>query len=169
MGRISTREKKTVYQLRRENLKWSRSKAAEMLHISENKLEKIETEKTRPTPVDITSMADAYGCPELYSHYCVNECEIGKKLGFSETQEKGLASIVLELLTSLNMLNDEKNRLIEIAADEKISSDELDDFIRIRNQLDSISTTVDSLKLWISKSIASGNIDAKRLDSNKAE
>ncbi len=163
MGRISKREHKTVYQLIREDLGWSRAKASEMLHISENKLEKIETGKTRITPEDVAAMADKYGHPELNKHFCVKECEIGKQLGFSETEQKGLAKIVLEILNSLNTLDNEKNRLIEIAADETITEDEINDFIRIRNQLDNISTTVDSLKLWISKSIAEGTLNSEKL------
>ena len=43
MGRISTKENKTVYQISRENLGYSREKASEVLGwISPERIEKIE-------------------------------------------------------------------------------------------------------------------------------
>lgn len=158
MSGISKRENKTVYQLRRENLNWSRAKASEMTYISESRLEKIETGKTIAAPEDVVAMADAYKAPELCNHFCVNECAIGDALEISITERKGLAKIVLEVLTTLNLLEKEKDRLIEIAADEQIADDEMADFLKIQDQLEHISTTADSLKLWISDAVATGTI-----------
>ena len=165
MSGVSKRENKTAYQLRREKLEWSRAKASEETFISESRLEKIESGKTLATPEDIVAMADAYKAPELCNHYCVNECAIGDMLEVSLTERKGLAKIVLEVLTTLNLLDKEKDRLIEIAADEKITDDEMADFLTIQNQLDNISATADSLKLWISDALASGRINKKMLES----
>ena len=158
MSGVSKRENKTAYQLRREDLDWSRAKASEETYISESRLEKIESGKTLAAPEDVVAMADAYNAPELCNHYCVNECAIGDKLEISLTERKGLAKIVLEVLTTLNLLDKEKDRLIEIAADEMITDDEMTDFLKIQNQLDNISSTADSLKLWIAEAIASGKI-----------
>ena len=158
MSGISKRENKTVYQLRREDLDWSRAKASEMTYISESRLEKIEAGKTIATPEDIVAMAKAYKAPELCNHFCVNECAIGDVLEISLTERKGLAKIVLEVLTTLNLLDKEKDRLIEIAADEQISDDEMADFLEIQTQLEHISATADSLKLWISDAVSSGTI-----------
>ena len=44
-------------------------------------------------------------------------------------------------------MNSKKERLIEIAADGKISNDEIDDFIHIRQELERISLTVETLSL----------------------
>ena len=158
MSGISKRENKTIYQLRREELDWSRAQASEITYISESRLETIEAGKTLATPEDIVAMAEAYKFPELCNHFCVNDCAIGDMLEISLTERKGLAKIVLEVLTTLNLLDKEKDRLIEIAADELITDDEMADFLKIQNQLDHISSTADSLKLWISDAIASGSI-----------
>lgn len=160
MSRTSNRKNKTIYQIRREELGLSRAKAAELTYITENRLEKLETEKTSITPDDVVAMSEAYKMPELCSHYCACECAIGDRLNKTKTERKGLAKIVLEVLTTLNSLDQEKNRLIEIAADEAISKEEVPDFVRIQKQLESISETVDSLKLWISTSISEGSINS---------
>lgn len=159
MSGKSKRENKTVYQLRREELEWSRAKASEETYISENRLEKIETGKTIATPEDVVAMALSYKYPELCRHYCAYECAIGEHLDIPMTERKGLAKIVLEVLTTLNQLDKEKDRLIEIAADEQISDDEMADFKRIQDQLADISATAESLNLWISNAVSEGKID----------
>ena len=165
MGRTSKKDNKTIYQTRREELGLSREKASELTYISENRLENIEMEKTPANPDDVISMAHAYNMPELCNHFCVNECSIGKVLNVSLTERKGLANIVLEVLNTLNSLDQEKNRLIEIAADERIADDELADFKRIQSQLEKISATADSLKLWINTAINEGSIPKDSFDS----
>ena len=46
MGRLSTKENKTLFQLSREELGYSRDKASELLNwISAERIEKIENEK----------------------------------------------------------------------------------------------------------------------------
>jgi hypothetical protein len=42
-----------------------------------------------------------------------------------------------------------KDRFIDIAADGKVTEDEMEDFSLIREKLEQISRTVDSLQLWI--------------------
>ena len=49
-------------------------------------------------------------------------------------------------------------------ADGEISKDEMQDFIAIKNQLDKISLSVNTLQLWIDKTIADGKIDPKLLE-----
>lgn len=165
MSRTSNRANKSIFQIRREELGLSRAKASEMTFISENRLEKLESGKTLISPEDVVAMSDAYHMPELCNHYCAYECAIGDRLNITKTERKGLAKIVLEVLTALNHLDQEKNRLVEIAADERITEDELQDFIRIQKQLENISSIIDSLKLWISNSISEGSINSEELHS----
>lgn len=63
------------------------------------------------------------------------------------------------MLASLNSLDKEKNRLIEITVDGQISEDEIRDFEKIQEQLSQISMAIDSLQLWVQKAIADGRID----------
>ena len=65
------------------------------------------------------------------------------------------------MLASLNAMNSKKERLIEIAADGKISNDEIDDFIHIRQELERISLTVETLQLWTERMLANRQIDAE--------
>ena len=57
--------------------------------------------------------------------------------------------MTLEILASLNLLARDKERLIEITVDGVISQDEEEDFEKIRDQLEQLSRTIDSLKLWV--------------------
>ena len=80
MGRKSTRENKTIYQKLREENDLTREKAAELLEfISEDRLERIENEKSEPAPEDVIRMAEVYKAPELCNYYCSHECPIGRK------------------------------------------------------------------------------------------
>ena len=66
---------------------------------------------------------------------------------------------MLEMLASLNAVHKQKDRLIEIAADGKISGEEIDDFIYIQQELERISVMVETLQLWSEKMLADGAID----------
>ena len=61
MGKQSTRENKTIYQICREKAGLTRSEASEkMTAVSDSKIEKFEYEMQEPTPYDIIQMADAF-------------------------------------------------------------------------------------------------------------
>ncbi len=159
MGRASTKENKNKYQLVREELGLSREKASELLEIlSPERLEKIENQRAEPHPDEVLLMAQKYKKPSLCNHYCSNQCPIGQQY-VPEIQVKELSSIVLEMLASLNAVQKQKDRLIEIAADGKISGDEIDDFIYIQEELERISITVETLQLWSEKMLANGVIN----------
>lgn len=148
MGRKSTRENKNIYQLSREKAELSREAAAEkMVYITADRIEKIEYETSAPHPEEVLAMADCYRNPALCNYYCSHECPIGQEY-VPEVEIKDLSRITLEVLAGLNALSREKDRLVEITVDGEISPDELEDFQRIREALDKMSMTVDSLRLW---------------------
>ena len=164
MGKKSVRENKNMYQLSREEAGMTRAEASEaMKFVTESQIEKIESEKSEPHPEEIMAMAEAYKKPSLCNYYCSKECPIGQEY-VPEVKIKDLSQIVLEMLASLNALNREKDRLIEITADGIISDNELADFVTIQDKLNQISLTIDSLKLWVNNTIASGAIDKGRLE-----
>ena len=72
---------------------------------------------------------------------------------------KDLEKIILRMVASLNSMQKCKDRLIEITADGEISDDEIKDFVNIQEELERISLTVDSLKLWSEQMLANGIID----------
>lgn len=158
MGRKSTKENKNIYQTSREALGLTREAAAEQLEfLSADRIEKIENEKSLPHPDEILAMADCYKNPSLCNYYCSHECPIGQEY-VPEVQIKDLSQITLEMLASLNTLNRDKDRLIEITVDGQISDDELDDFHKIQSQLGQISQAIDSLQLWVQKAIMDGKL-----------
>ena len=117
MGRKSTKENKNIYQISRESLSLTREAAAEKLgFISDDRIEKIENEKSSAHPDEVLAMAAAYKNPSLCNYYCSHECPIGIKY-VPEIKVKDLSQITLEMLATLNRLTKEKERLIEITVD----------------------------------------------------
>lgn len=165
MDNKSAKKEKNIYYTCRDELGLTRDQASERLEwISADRLEKIENERVAaPNPEEVLAMADAYGRPDLCNYYCSHQCGIGKKY-VPEVQIKDLPHIVLEMLASLNAMDKQKNRLIEITADGEISDDELADFAAIQRDLERISMTVESLQLWSEQMISSGKISQAQLD-----
>lgn len=165
MGKKSTKENKNIYQLSREEQDLTRDAASNLMEfVSSDRIEKIESEKSLPHPDEILAMAQAYKAPHLCNYYCSHECPIGQEF-VPEIEIKDLAQITLETLASLNALDKAKNRLIEITADGEITEDEYEDFSKIQKQLNQISMAVDSLQLWVNKTIAEGKIDRESYES----
>ena len=161
MGRSSTRENKTRYQLAREELGLSREKASELLEtIAPERIEKIESERSLPRPDEVLIMAEKYKTPSLCNYFCARQCPIGQQY-VPEIRNSELSDIVLKMLASLNAMDRKKERLIEIAADGTISKDEIDDFVRIQKELECISVTVETQQLWVEKMLANGRIDTE--------
>ena len=121
MGKKSIKENKNVYQLAREEAGMTRLQASDALvFMSDSRIEKIESEKCEPHPDEILAMANAYKKPSLCNYYCSNECPIGQKT-VPELKEKVLAQITLEMLSTINILSKQKDRLVEITVDGEIS------------------------------------------------
>lgn len=158
MGRKSTKENKNIYQTSRENMNYSREAAAEKLgFLSSDRIEKIENEKSLPHPEEVLAMADCYRNPFLCNYFCSHECPIGREY-VPEIQVKELSQITLEMLATLNKLSHEKERLIEITVDGELSQDELPDFLKIKEELEKMALAIDSLNLWVDRTIASGKL-----------
>lgn len=153
MGRKSTRENKTIYQKLREENDLTREKAAELLEfISEDRLERIENEKSEPAPEDVIRMAEVYKAPELCNYYCSHECPIGWKY-VPPIEMTELPAIILETVASLNAVYPLTNRLIEISRDGQISEDESPDFSNIQENLEKVSLAIEALQLWVEKEV----------------
>lgn len=159
MGRVSVKENKNIYHLRREELGLSREKASEVLgSIPPERIEKIENEKSLPHPDEVLIMSEGYKMPNLCNHYCANECPIGKQY-VPEIKIKDLSQIVLEMVASLNSMHRKQERLIEITADGLIEEEEIKDFVHIQEELEKISITVETLQLWSEQMLANNVID----------
>ena len=169
MGKQSTRENKTIYQLCREEKELTREKASELMAgVSSSRIEKIEYETQEPTPYDVVQMADCYKRPDLCNYYCSHKCAIGQRY-VPEVEVGELSNIILETIACLNEINPVTGRLIQIARDGKISDDEIKDFAFISQKLDEISLAVDSLNLWVDKTASENGLNIELLNDKKIE
>lgn len=169
MARMSMKENKKPYQVRREELGLSREKAGELLGaIPPERLARIENEKVQPHPDEVLLMAEAYKMPNLCNYYCANECPIGREY-VPEIEIKDLSQIVLEMVASLNSMHRKQERLIEIAADGQIDGDEIKDFMHIQSELERISMTVEALQLWSEQMVANGAINMELYNKYKEQ
>lgn len=150
MPRKSTKENKNIYFQKREELGLTREAASRLFTdypIPPEAIEKIENERRQPYPAEVMEMAEKYDSPELCNHYCSRECIIGRKY-IPEISVKEFSQIILEIIAALNAVRKQQDRLIEIAADGQVHSDELKDFTDIQHNLEQISLTVNALRLW---------------------
>ena len=152
MGRKSIKANKNIYQLAREAAGLTREKASDLIrYISPERIEKIESGKTPVHPDELPLLAKAYKRPDLLNSYCANECPIGKCKEIGELKNCDFSQVVLQILSTVSLLESQKNRLIEISADGEISDDEMKDFNYIRTQLKAISDQSEALRIWIEK------------------
>lgn len=162
MGRRSIKENKSIYHLCREEAGLTRAEASyEIAGMTESRLEKIESGKTPPYPEDIVNMASVYRRPDLCNIYCAQMCEVGRDKILAVECNKGLAQITLEMLSTLNTITREKDRLVDIVVDGEITEDEMQDFLQIQDNLEKMELAIESLKLWVKKAVAEKNTDKK--------
>ena len=158
MGRKSTRENKSIYQITRESLGLTREKAGELIPgFSPERIEKIENERVQIRPDDVKLMAEYYKAPGLCNYYCSEECPIGKGRT-PRVESRELVQIAVETINGINRLNRVKDRLLEIAEDGTISPDEYEDFAEIRETLAKLQVSVSTLQLWLEQKMAEGEI-----------
>ena len=98
----------------------------------------------------------------LCNYFCAHECNIGREY-MPAVKIKSLSQITLEMLVTLNTINKDKERLMEITVDGAISEDEMSDFLAIKDRLDKMSLAIDALTLWVNQKIAEGEIDEEEL------
>lgn len=154
-----SKDYKTIYEkVRREEAELSRSKVEDISsseynsRLTESILEKIESGKQYAQPCHVYEMSEIYNKPELCYYYCSNECEIGTN-NFPPYIESihDLPQITIQLLSKLNSLQKDKDRIIDIIADGKISEDEKQDFEAFKSHLEEMSLTINALQMWIKK------------------
>lgn len=161
MGKASTKENKSVYQLAREEQHLTRADAVTSIPgnadfpgmdgITESRLVKIENGDVTIQPIDVVAMAKRYNKPELRNYYCCNECAIGKIDAPEVTYTGGIHEILVNMAVSLKNVNHEKIRLMEILEDGKVDENEIEDYEKISEELEHISMTIEALQLWCEK------------------
>lgn len=141
----------------------SRERASELLGCSVSTLANYELGLTKIVPPDaVVMMADLYNAPELKSHYCANDCPIGRGMPIPTT----ISSI--ELITcrvikalSQSAVDDIKKQLIEISAEGKMTKDKLPTMMTLMTYLDNLSHTLGELRLSCQKVLSAGGVNVK--------
>lgn len=166
MGRKSIKENKNAYQQARDELGWSREKAADEIlkiengrycYVDKYKLVKIEEESIKIQPDDIVALSKAYNKPELRNYYCCHQCDIGKIDAPEVIYKDNVHEILVNMAISLESVNTKKTRLMEILADGKVDDAEIADLNKILEELEKISMTVEAIQLWCEKVKRLGN------------
>jgi hypothetical protein len=127
----------------------SREGAAEMLGCSPSTLANYELGLTKVVPPDaVVMMADLYNAPELKSHYCANECPIGRGTTIA-TDVNSIELVTVRLMRALSAsdVDGVKEKLLDIAADGKITDDERPALSEIVRSLDQIAQVIGELRL----------------------
>ncbi len=159
MGKKSVKENKNIYQLSREEMSLTREAASELLeYITPERIEKIESEKVVPHPDEVLTMEKGYKNPTICNYYCTHECPIGKKY-VPEAGLEELSQITIEILASLNSMEKEKNRLIEISVDGRVTDFERHDFDHILGKLNSIDKSIQAMRIWFEHAANTGMLD----------
>ncbi|MBQ9030974.1 MAG: helix-turn-helix domain-containing protein [Parasporobacterium sp.] len=159
MGRKSIRENKSVYMLTREQNGLTREKASELIDgITPSRLEKLESGRTVVQPEDVVMMARAYKEPGLCNYYCTHECAIGKK-STPVLEEKDLPQIAIEMVNRISELYQQKELLLHIAEDGTVSEDEYAEFSGLKQMIDKLTVSAQTLQLWLEKAAATGEVD----------
>ena len=152
MGRASVKKNKNVYQL-------SREAAGELLvHVSPERIEKIESGKSAPHPDEVLGMERAYRNPELSNYYCTHECPIGMKYE-PEAKLAELPQLTVELVSALNALSEEKGRLIDISVDGRVNDFERRQFDLILEKLTRLESAIRGTRIWIEHAKNTGKLD----------
>lgn len=130
----------------------SREKAAEIIGMDRTRLARIELDTIAPYPEEVKSMAEAYKVPELCNSYCARECPIGQN-SVTEVTIDDFDRLALKVLGSLKDIDSLRSSLIAISEDGQVDDYEREDFQKILDTLEKISTNAKALQLWAIKNI----------------
>ena len=95
MRNAFSKNSKTIYQLRREELGLTLKRAANITNIPRDRLKEIETGKATATPKEVNSISSAYNQPNLINRYYFEECSI------RNTKNKLLRKVNFEMIGKL--------------------------------------------------------------------
>ena len=129
----------------------SREQACELLDMTTGRLERAEKcPEKYLQPDDVLKMEEVYGDHEICNHYCAETCPIGQKY-VPRVEVKSIERITIETLASLNRLEKDRERFLEIVEDGRLTKDELNDFQHIKDNLNKIAMAASTLELWYEK------------------
>ena len=158
MSRRSVKENKSAYQLSREAAGLTREAAEELTFISSDRIERIESGRSAAHPDEVLAMERGYCDAKLANHYCTHECPIGMKYE-TEARLSSLPQLTVELLSALRAMDEEKDGLIDISVDGRVTGGEREQFDRILNKLASLDRSIRGMRMWLENAMMNGVLE----------
>ena len=128
----------------------SREGASEETGIDRKRLQRIEIGTLNPYPEEVMLMADAYHAPELMNFYCTGACPIGQKM-MPKAELQELDRLAVKFLNALEGIKGMDKALLSIAADGKLTADELPAMEELLEAIKAISAVGYELEIFKEK------------------
>lgn len=144
-----------MYRQARKDAGLTLEEAAWRLNVAPRTLGKYESGELRVPPETAIRMGQVYNKPELPLHHCAGSCAIGRI--YHPVFEIGnVATGTLQLMQELQDVNEQMNALIRIAADGRITPDEIPEFEAILQELTELGEAIERMKLLAIKKVGLG-------------
>ena len=128
----------------------SREGASEETGIDRKRMQRIEIGTLNPYPEEVMLMADAYHAPELMNFYCTSACPIGQKI-VPKAELRELDRLTVKFLNALERIKDADKSLLAIAADGKLTPDEIPAMEELLEAIKAISAVGYELEIFKEK------------------
>ena len=128
----------------------SREGASEETGIDRKRMQRIEIGTLNPYPEEVMLMADAYHAPELMNFYCTSACPIGQKI-VPKAELRELDRLTVKFLNALEGIKGADRALLSIAADGKLTADELPALEELLEAIKAISAVGYELEIFKEK------------------
>ena len=128
----------------------SREGASEETGIDRKRMQRIEIGTLNPYPEEVMLMADAYHAPELMNFYCTSACPIGQKM-MPKAELQELDRLAVKFLNALEGIKGTDKALLSIAADGKLTSDELPAMEKLLEAVKAVSAVGCELQIFVEK------------------
>lgn len=128
----------------------SREGASEETGIDRKRLQRIEIGTLNPYPEEVMLMADAYHAPELMNFYCTSACPIGQKM-MPKAELQELDRLAVKFLNALEGIKGTDRALLSIAADGKLTADELPAMEKLLKAVKAVTAVGCELQIFVEK------------------
>ena len=128
----------------------SREGASEETGIDRKRMQRIEIGTLNPYPEEVMLMADAYHAPELMNFYCTSACPIGQKI-VPKAELRELDRLTIKFLNALERIKGADKSLLAIAADGKLTPDEIPAMEELLEAIKAISAVGYELEIFKEK------------------
>lgn len=130
----------------------SREIASIILGIERTRLAHIELQDVLIHPDEAVVMADKYKAPELLNYCCTKCCPIGV-IDVEPVEVMSIEKIAVRLLRTLGDVADIEKAIIEIAAKEKVTEDEIRKLNEILEKLKRLAKIKNELAVYLRRMI----------------